>query len=450
VREHALIAAPQTDARLKEALLESLAVSRGGGRLRTAVLALAALPLIALLQMPQLIVWLGALIFWNSVLVPRLEQTWVMPAVEHNLIHARWRRASMVLFGLSLTQVLPFLAWSAGTAFASVVGAVWTLSAATQVFVYYSRDRMLLAAGAAPIVASVLIGPALAFGASFESAATSLSLLISLGAGAAFVGRSDKLIAQASEEAAGRRTAEAANSAKSRFIANMHHELRTPLNAIIGYSELLRETALEHQRAADAADLDRVLAAARLQLMMIGDLLAFSELQDGRLELELHDFDPAALARETAAALRTGIEANANTLALDIADLGAARSDPAKLRHCLEHLLSNAGKFTRNGMVTLAARRERDDLVFSVADTGVGIAPQRHGAIFEPFTEQAHGRGGAGLGLAITARIARLLEGAVSVESAPGKGAVFTLRVRADLGAGADTGQSTASLARAS
>jgi signal transduction histidine kinase len=436
-------AAPQ-DARLKEALLESLAVSRGGARLRTAAILISALPVAILLDMPLLLAWVAALVAWNNLLVPRLERRWVRPLLQEDVRRARLRRASMVAFGLSLTQVLPMAAWGHGSVFAAVVATAWALSSATQVFVYYSRDRLLLASGIAPIVTCALVGPALsAGGLTWEAASMSLFMLIALAAGGAFVGRSDSLIAQAAEEAAARRTAEAANSAKSRFIANMHHELRTPLNAIIGYSEMLRESALEERRQADVSDLDRVLAAARLQLMMIGDLLAFSELQDGRLELELHDFDPAALARETAAALRVGVEANNNALALEIGDLGRARSDPAKLRHCLEHLVSNAGKFTRGGVVTLRGRREGDELVFTVADTGVGIAPKQQRAIFEPFTQtdESAARSGAGLGLAITARIARLLGGAVAVESAPGKGAVFTLRVRADLGAASATGQ---------
>lgn len=443
---------PPADARLKEALLESLAVSRGGSRLRTAAMVIAAIPVVVLLNKPLLLVWLAALVLWNSALVRPLERRWVRPLIESNLETARRRRAAMVFFGLSLTQVLALVAWIEGGAFAAVVATAWSLSSATQVFVYYSRDRLLMAAGVAPIIAATLVGPALSFGGlTWAAGASSMFLLIALAAGGAFVGRSDKLIAQAAEEAAGRRTAEAANSAKSRFIANMHHELRTPLNAIIGYSEILRENAVDARREADIADLDRVLAAAQLQLMMIGDLLAFSELQDGRLQLELHDFDPAAVARETAASLRVSVEANANTLTLDIPDLGSARSDPAKLRHCLEHLLSNAGKFTRDGVVMLRVRREGEALVFTVHDTGVGIAPERQRAIFEPFTDAGPEHGGAGLGLAITARIARLLDGAVSVESAPGKGSTFTLRVRADLGAGDRTGQwRAASLAHAS
>ena len=431
----------QADTHLKQALLESITVSRGGTRLRSAALVIATLPLVVLLDMTWLLIWLAALVVWNSLLAPWLERRWVLTAIDRDVQLARWLRASMVAFGLSLTQVLQLAAWTHGTAFAAVVATAWALSSATQVFVYYSRDRLLLASGMAPIVLCVLVGPLLWQGLSWQAMASAMFILIALTAGAAFVARSDTLIAQAGEEAAARRSAEAANAAKSRFIASMHHELRTPLNAIIGYSEMLREGAMGDARQMDVADLDRVLAAARLQLMMIGDLLTFSELQDGRLELELHDFDPAALALEAAAALRVAVEANGNTLTLDIHHLGRARSDPAKLRHCLDHLLSNAGKFTRGGAVKFSARRERNELVFVVADTGAGIAPGLQRAIFEPFSQTDHGAGpAAGLGLPITAHIARLLGGAVGVESTEGKGSAFTLRVRANLGETCGTG----------
>jgi signal transduction histidine kinase len=389
----------------------------------------------------MLLVWLTVLIFWNSVLVGPLERRFVVPLVETDINRARFRRAAMVFLGLSLTQMLPLLAWMEGTTFSAVIATCWILSAATQIFVYYSRDRMLLLAGAIPIMVVSLAGPAIAFGLSWEAATISLFLFLALGAGAAFVGRSDRLIASAAAEADARRSAEAASFAKSRFIANMHHELRTPLNAIIGYSEMLRESAAEEGRNADVADLDRVLAAAHLQLMMMGDLLAFSDLQDGRSELKVRSFDASAAARETAEALRAEIEANGNTLVLNVSESLLVRNDDGKFRHCLDHLLSNAAKFTRNGQVRLALRRDRNErgewLVADVEDTGVGIPKERIAAIFEPFTQADESTTreyeGAGVGLAITSRLARVMGGAATVQSAPGRGSVFTLRIRADL-----------------
>ena len=439
----AVIQLNASDAAARDALLESLAISRGGQGVRFATIVVASLPAIILLGAPGLLVWLAALLLWDGVGVGQLKRHWIMPALERGDIRgARLRRASMVLFGLSLTQALPLTAWSVGGAFGTAVAAAWLLCAAIQVFVYYTHDRLSLVLGIAPVILCALVGPSLNAGLSWESAAISLFMLFGIGAGAAFVGRSDALIAQAAEQAAARKSAEASSFAKSRFIANMHHELRTPLNAIIGYTEMMREAAEEDGRRADIADLDRVLAAAHLQLTMMNDLLAFAELQDGRSQLEITEFDASLLLRETAEALRAGIETNGNTLIMAFgSNLAAIRSDAKKVRHCVEHLLSNAGKFTRDGQVVLRAACERepsgDWLVISVQDNGAGIPPNRIKAIFEPFTQldesMTRTADGAGVGLAISARTARLFGGNVSVESAPGCGSTFTLRVRADL-----------------
>jgi signal transduction histidine kinase len=423
--------------RARAALLDSLAVSRGGARTRAVVLTLCTLPVIAILGAPQLLLWLAALLVWDGVAIKTLERRWVLPVLEHDLLAARLRRTAMVFFGFCLTQGLPLTAWSVGGVFGAIVGVSWVMSAATQLFVYYSRDRLMLAGGMLPVIACALIGPSLSNGGvTIESIISALFILFALAVGAAFVGRSDRLIAQA----------EASSQAKSRFIAGIHHELRTPLNAIIGYSEMLRESAEENSRAGDVADLDRVIAAARLQLMLMNDLLAFSELQDGAVELELDAFDAAAFARESAHALRHELSANGNHFRLVVdGEIGVVRSDAAKLRQCLQHLLTNAAKFTRSGQITLEVRRQRtrsgDWLLFKVSDTGAGIAPERMPRLFEPLAHAENSverRTSAGFGLAITARLARLLGGEVSVESAAGAGSAFTLRVRADL----DTAQS--------
>lgn len=443
----AIISLNDTCPAAREALLESLAISRRGIGVRIAAVAIAALSAVVVLNEPLLLIWLAALLGWDMLLIPPLERRFVLPAVDQNLRAARLARAAMVAGGLALSQLLPFVAWSHGSVSGAVVGAAWVLCAGTQVFVYYSRDRLLLAAGMAPILLCVLLGPSFGMGVSFESIASSVFLVLGLAAGAAFVSRSDLLIAKAAEEASARQSAEASSHAKSRFIANMHHELRTPLNAIIGYTEMMREAAIDEGRREDVADLDRVLAAASLQLMMMSDLLAFAELQDGRSHLEPNVFDASLLLRETVEAMRNGVEANGNTLVLALGpELSPVHSDAGKLRHCVEHLLTNAGKFTRNGQVVVSATREHsargDWLVVAVQDNGVGIPSERISAIFEPFTQiddsMTRAADGAGVGLAIASRTARLLGGALSVESTPGRGSTFTLRVRADLDAGDD------------
>ncbi|MBC7768684.1 MAG: HAMP domain-containing histidine kinase [Phycisphaerales bacterium] len=438
----AVINLNDTSTAAREALRESLAISRGGQVTRLIVVFIGALPAVALLGAPVLLIWLAAMLTWDGLIVRQIERRWVVPAIESDLRSARLLRASMVLFGLGLSQVLPFTGWIMGGASGAAVAAAWALCAATQVFVFYSRDRLLLVAGIAPVVLCAILGPALGAGLSWESTAVTVFMLFAIAAGGAFVGRADALIARAAGEAAARHSAEASSLAKSRFIANMHHELRTPLNAIIGYTEMMREAAEEDGRNADIADLNRVLAAARMQLVMMSDLLAFAELQDGRSQLEPRMFDAAALVAAAADALRAGAETNGNALKLELGgDLGVC-SDEQKVRHCVDHLLANACKFTRDGEIVIRASRERtaraDWLVICIADTGVGIAPERMDSIFEPFTQvddsMTRAADGAGVGLAITLRTARLLGGVVTVESTPGRGSTFTLRVPADLG----------------
>jgi signal transduction histidine kinase len=275
----------------------------------------------------------------------------------------------------------------------------------------------------------------------------SVFVLMSLGAGWAFVGRSDALLANAAHEAEARRSAEAASHEKTRFIARMHHELRTPLNAIIGYSEMLRENASDSGRHSDVADLDRVLNAARLQLMMMHDLLAFSELQDGDVRPAVSLCNAAAVAQDAAASVRQAAAARGNVVITDLdRSLEAVRTDPKRLGQCLSQLLSNAAKFTQNGDIEVVGRRKRDAtgdwLEFEVRDTGIGIAPEKLARIFEPFTQgdesSTRVHDGTGLGLAIASRYARLLGGDISVKSELGRGSTFTLRVRADLAVTSD------------
>ncbi|WP_395646765.1 ATP-binding protein [Terricaulis sp.] len=236
-----------------------------------------------------------------------------------------------------------------------------------------------------------------------------------------------------------RMAAEDANVAKSQFLTTMSHELRTPLNAIIGYCEILQETVegqLEQQ------DLSRIHAAGHRLLAMINDVLDLSKIEAGRMTPDSAHVELEAMLEEVVATVTPAAAANGNTVVLDRQTLlGGADTDGFKLSQCLLNLMSNAAKFTRDGQIKLRARREAgafgDTLVFDVVDTGIGIAPDAQARLFQPFVQAdattTRAYGGTGLGLAITRRLAQLLGGDVTVKSALGQGACFTLKVPAKL-----------------
>jgi adenylate cyclase len=245
-----------------------------------------------------------------------------------------------------------------------------------------------------------------------------------------------------------------ATRAKSQFLASMSHELRTPLNAIIGYSEMLHEEAEVLGEEAFLPDLEKIQGAGRHLLSLINNILDLSKIEAGKMDILVEEFDVAALLAEVQSVIQPLMAKNANTLAVDCApELGVMRSDQTKLRQNLFNLLSNAAKFTEQGQITLAARRVvqngEDWLEFKVSDTGIGMTPEQLGRLFEAFAQAeastSRDYGGTGLGLAITRHFCKMLGGDVSVESTPGKGSTFTIRLppQAEVGAAEGAARST-------
>jgi len=237
--------------------------------------------------------------------------------------------------------------------------------------------------------------------------------------------------------------AEAANRAKSVFLASMSHELRTPLNAIIGYSEMLSEEAEDSHATAILPDLEKIRTAGRHLLELVNSVLDLSKIEAGKMELFLETFSVQRLVKEVTDICVPLAAKNNNRLEFHVApDLGEMRTDQTKLRQSLFNLLSNACKFTSDGEVTLEVTRAADGFVeFTVKDTGVGMTPAQVAKLFESFTQadasMTRRFGGTGLGLALSRSFARMMGGDIAVESVAGKGSKFTMRLPARVSADA-------------
>jgi len=234
--------------------------------------------------------------------------------------------------------------------------------------------------------------------------------------------------------------AEAANRAKSTFLANMSHELRTPLNAVIGYSEMLEEDARDEGMERFVPDLERIRAAGLHLLGLINEVLDLSKIEAGKIAINLEGFSVAAMVRDVASTVKPLVEKRGNRIEVHCAgNVGEMHSDVVRVRQVLLNLLSNAAKFTEKGRIVLSANREKGDsgdaLVFRISDTGIGMTPEQAARVFEPFvqadTSTSREYGGTGLGLAICRRLCQTLGGDIAVDSCPGKGSTFTVKIAA-------------------
>ena len=232
--------------------------------------------------------------------------------------------------------------------------------------------------------------------------------------------------------------AEAATLAKSQFLANMSHELRTPLNAIIGVSEMLHEDAdaAGDERLADP--LQRIVRAGRELLYLINDILDISKIEAGKLDLLLERFEIASVIEESVATARSVADRNRNRVEIAYGDdLGTMVADQARVRQVILNLLSNACKFTHEGVVTIDGGREtvggREWLLLSISDTGIGMSAAQMSKLFQEFSQAdpstTRKYGGTGLGLAISRRLCNHMGGDISVESELGVGSTFTMRL---------------------
>jgi signal transduction histidine kinase/CheY-like chemotaxis protein len=225
--------------------------------------------------------------------------------------------------------------------------------------------------------------------------------------------------------------ADAANRAKSDFLSNMSHELRTPLNGVLGYAQILqRDPAVSPKQR---TSLDAIHSCGQHLLTLINDVLDLSKIEAGRLELDQTPCDLAQLLKSVYDIVRPRAESRGVRFELDLAPNmpPSIVIDKTKLRQTIVNLAGNAVKFTEAGSVTLRARRDRDDVVIEVQDTGIGMTAQEASSVFDAFKQGEGGRkhGGTGLGLAISKRIIDAMGGSIAVESQKGIGSTFTVRL---------------------
>jgi signal transduction histidine kinase len=217
---------------------------------------------------------------------------------------------------------------------------------------------------------------------------------------------------------------------KTRLVANVSHELRTPLNVIVGYTDMLLDAVNDSATVADAVPRIRQYAVSLEAL--VSELLDLSRLTCGKMELHVEDVEVAPLLDDVARAARAMLAGKPVVVDADCR-VDRIASDPLRLQQILNNLATNAAKFTDAGRIELAAAVEQDTVVFVVRDSGCGIPPSQHEAIFDAFeqgpSETGRKTSGIGLGLAIVRQLTDILGGSVSVASTPGAGSTFTVRL---------------------
>ncbi len=236
-----------------------------------------------------------------------------------------------------------------------------------------------------------------------------------------------------------KQAAEEANQLKSRFLANMSHELRTPMNAIIGYSEMLKEDAEEEETNNELTDdLSRINASGKHLLALINDVLDYSKIEAGKMELYRQRFPIDTMLKEVVATTQALIDKNHNQFSLEIAaDLGEMYADETKLRQIIINLISNASKFAQDKVIVCKAKlieiEQQTWVQFSVKDFGVGMSEAQQTKLFQAFSQTdasiASQYGGTGLGLNISKRYTEMMQGQIQVKSKLGEGSCFYVQI---------------------
>jgi signal transduction histidine kinase len=232
-----------------------------------------------------------------------------------------------------------------------------------------------------------------------------------------------------------RQELERAYRLKSEFLASMSHELRTPINALLGYASLLRDRIYGELTPRQDEALQRMYAASQHLLELVNDVLDLAKIEAGKMPIHVEPVELKELIRDLSQTIEPMVRRKQLQLRIEFeTELPVLETDGTKVKQILLNLLSNAVKFTHEGEVELRARRcGEGEVELVVRDSGIGIAPEDMEKIFEDFrqVDQSSTReyGGTGLGLSITKKLLSLLNGSIRVDSAPGEGSTFVVRL---------------------
>ncbi|MCR5879123.1 ATP-binding protein [Phenylobacterium sp. J367] len=328
------------------------------------------------------------------------------------------------------SAIAPYL-WVQGGPAGQAVIVILVAASLLHVGVHMHHDRTILAVGIAPFLLQWFALPWLTASQLGPVGVACVQI-----AGVVFVAhiwvaiRNGWMNAEALMDA--RDEADAANHAKSRFLATMTHEIRTPLNGVLGMAQAMAADPLPKTQAARLAVIRQSGAAL---LAILNDVLDLSKIEAGKLEIETVAFDAAEVVTGAVQAYSSAADAKGLRLVLEIEPGAEGRflGDPARIRQIAYNLISNAVKFTEEGAVHVTLARAGDRSELRVDDTGPGLSEQQLAGLFRPFAQAKASdfrrHGGTGLGLAICKELAGLMGGEMRVESAPGEGSTFILAV---------------------
>lgn len=363
------------------------------------------------------------------------------------------------LFSIAIFAAMPVALAAMGGGPGRVLGVLIAASSLVSVMMFTFQAPRFMYLAAIPPTIALMAMPLIPFDpAALNAAQAALGVGCGVVGFLAYVTRSalnnGKMVAgwKAAHQAAKERQLEAevkraeaeeANRAKSEFLAVMTHELRTPLNAVIGYAEIIQEDLDAEGRKELSDDAGRISASARHLLGLIDQILNLSSMDAGVDGLQPREVDVRKLIEEAIHAVQDDAREAGNRISMRVApEAERAYTDGGKLAVCLSALLSNAVKFTSNGLIAVTADYEyieRETLLISVSDTGIGIAADDMPKLFKAFTQldgtATREKGGMGLGLSIVQRMATTLGGDVSVTSEAGAGSTFVVRVPLKLAA---------------